>query len=203
MAAISEAYKNAPLEYQDGQGRLNILGFWIFLGAEIVLFATLFASYLVLAGRTSGGPTQTDLFEIGPVMAETLVLLTSSFTCGIAVYYMRKQNVKGMLVWFILTLLLGATFLGLEIDEFITYVHEGAKIQTSGFLSGFFTLLGTHGLHVTLGLFWATGVIIQIRKHGLTPITARKMFIISLYWHFLDVVWIFIYTLVYLHGMVA
>jgi cytochrome aa3-600 menaquinol oxidase subunit 3 len=203
MAAISEEYKNAPLEYQDGQSRLNILGFWIFLGAEIVLFATLFASYLVLAGRTGDGPTPMDIFELKPVMIETLLLLTSSFTCGIAVHEMRKGNLKGLLTWLIITLLLGAGFLFMEINEFITYVHDGATIRTSGFLSGFFTLLGTHGAHVTLGTFWAIGVIIQLLKRGLTPITARKVFIISLYWHFLDVVWIFIYTLVYLNGMVA
>ncbi|MFB9761625.1 MULTISPECIES: cytochrome aa3 quinol oxidase subunit III [Bacillaceae] len=203
MAAVSEEYKNAPLEYQDGQGRLNILGFWIFLGAEIVLFATLFASYLVLAGRTADGPTPLHLFELGPLLAQTLLLLTSSFTCGIAVHEMRKHNLKGLIVWFVITLLLGLGFLTLEINEFATYVHEGATIQTSGFLSGFFTLLGTHGAHVTVGTFWAIGVIIQLAKHGLTPITARKVFIISLYWHFLDVVWIFIYTFVYLNGMVA
>lgn len=203
MAAVSEEYKNAPLEYQDGQGRLNILGFWIFLGAEVVLFATLFASYLVLAGRTADGPTPLQLFELGPLMAQTLLLLTSSFTCGIAVHEMRKHNLKGLLVWFILTLLLGLGFLYLEMEEFAHYVHLGATIQTSGFLSAFFVLLGTHGAHVTLGILWAIGVIIQLRKHGLTPITARKVFIISLYWHFLDVVWIFIYTFVYLNGMVA
>lgn len=205
MAAVSEEYKNAPLEYQDGQGRLNILGFWIFLGAEIVLFATLFASYLVLAGRTADGPTPLQLFEpgLGLLMAQTLLLLTSSFTCGIAVHEMRKHNLKGLLVWFVITLFLGLGFLFLEIKEFSHYVHLGATIQTSGFLSAFFTLLGTHGAHVTVGIFWAVGVIIQLLKHGLTPITARKVFIISLYWHFLDVVWIFIYTFVYLNGMVA
>jgi cytochrome aa3-600 menaquinol oxidase subunit 3 len=133
MAAVSEEYKNAPLEYQDGQGRLNILGFWIFLGAEIVLFATLFASYLVLAGRTADGPTPLQLFELGPLMAQTLLLLTSSFTCGIAVHEMRKHNLKGLLVWFVITLLLGLGFLYLEIEEFAHYVHLGATMQTSGF----------------------------------------------------------------------
>jgi cytochrome aa3-600 menaquinol oxidase subunit 3 len=203
MAAVSEEYKNAPLEYQDAQGRLNILGFWIFLGAEIVLFATLFASYLVLAGGTADGPTAVQMFELKPVMIETILLLTSSFTCGIAIHEMRKGNMRGLMTWFIITLLLGLGFLYMEIEEFIHYVHLGATIQTSGFLSGFFVLLGTHGAHVTAGVLWAIGVIIQLRKHGLTPITARKVFIISLYWHFLDVVWIFIYTLVYLNGMVA
>ncbi|MFX3624959.1 MAG: cytochrome aa3 quinol oxidase subunit III [Ectobacillus sp.] len=203
MAAISEEYKNAPLEYQDHQSRLNILGFWIFLGAEVVLFATLFASYLVLAGGTADGPTPREIFELKPVMIETILLLTSSFTCGIAIHEMRKGNMKGLLTWFIITLLLGAGFLYMEIEEFLHYVHLGATMQTSGFLSGFFVLLGTHGAHVTGGLIWAICVIIQLLQRGLTPITARKVFIISLYWHFLDVVWIFIYTLVYLNGMVA
>ncbi|MDG4657421.1 cytochrome aa3 quinol oxidase subunit III [Ectobacillus antri] len=203
MAAVSEEYKNAPLEYQDAQSRLNILGFWIFLGAEIVLFATLFASYLVLAGRTADGPTQLEMFEITPIMMETIILLTSSFTCGIAIHEMRKGNMKGLLTWFIITLILGLGFLGMEIYEFVHYVHLGATIQTSGFLSAFFTLLGTHGAHVTGGILWGIAVIIQLLKRGLTPVTARKVFIISLYWHFLDVVWIFIYTLVYLNGLVA
>lgn len=200
MAALD---KSLPLEYQSEQSRLNILGFWVFLGAEIVLFATLFASYLVLAGRTADGPTPAQIFEVKPVMIETLLLLTSSFTCGIAIHEMRKENKNGMLLWFILTLLLGAGFLYMEIEEFIMYVGHGATLPTSGFLSAFFVLLGTHGAHVTGGIIWATCVIIQILKRGLTPVTARKVFIISLYWHFLDVVWIFIYTLVYLNGMVA
>ncbi|WP_440604312.1 cytochrome aa3 quinol oxidase subunit III [Bacillus sp. GB_SG_008] len=200
MAALD---KSLPLEYQTEQSRLNILGFWIFLGAEIVLFATLFASYLVLAGSTAGGPTPAQLFEVKPVMIETLLLLTSSFTCGIAIHEMRKENKNGMLLWFIITLLLGAGFLYMEIEEFALYASHGATLQTSGFLSAFFVLLGTHGAHVTGGIIWATCVIVQILKRGLTPVTARKVFIISLYWHFLDVVWIFIYTLVYLNGMVA
>ncbi|MGG2093694.1 cytochrome aa3 quinol oxidase subunit III [Bacillus sp. S13(2024)] len=200
MAALD---KSLPLEYQSEQSRLNILGFWIFLGAEIVLFATLFASYLVLAGRSADGPTAAQIFELKPVMIETLLLLTSSFTCGIAIHEMRKENKNAMLVWFILTLLLGAGFLYMEIEEFMMYVSHGATLQTSGFLSAFFVLLGTHGAHVTGGIIWAACVIIQILKRGLTPVTARKVFIISLYWHFLDVVWIFIYTLVYLNGMVA
>ncbi|CAM4347786.1 cytochrome o ubiquinol oxidase subunit III [Bacillus manliponensis] len=200
MAALD---KSLPLEYQSEQGRLNILGFWIFLGAEIALFSTLFASYLLLAGRTADGPTPAQLFELDILLIQTVLLLTSSFTCGIAIHEMRKENQKGMLIWFILTLLLGAGFLFFEIEEFILYVSQGATMQTSGFLSAFFVLLGTHGAHVTGGIIWAICVIVQILKRGLTPVTARKVFIISLYWHFLDVVWIFIYTLVYLNGMVA
>jgi cytochrome aa3-600 menaquinol oxidase subunit III len=191
-----------PLEYQTEQNRMNILGFWIFLGAEIVLFATLFGVYGVLAERYAGGPTQQDIFIVKDVMIQTFLLLTSSFTMGISIYEMRRRNVKGMLMWLVFTLLLGGGFLFMEIREFMHYVHEGATMQTSAFLSSFFVLLGTHGLHVTMGIGWAVLLIIQILKRGLTPVTARKAFIFGLYWHFLDVVWIFIFTFVYLAGLV-
>ena len=192
-----------PLEYQTEQNRMNILGFWIFLGAEIILFGTLFAMYGVLNARYAGGPTPKDLFEIKGIMVETILLLTSSFTCGLAIYEMRRNNRNGLLLWFIITLLLGAGFVFMEVTEFINYVHEGATMQTSAFLSSFFVLLGTHGLHVSMGIGWATMVIIQILRKGLTPVTARKTYIIGLYWHFLDVVWIFIFTFVYLARMVS
>lgn len=191
-----------PLEYQSEQSRMNILGFWIFLGAEIVLFATLFGVYSVLSGRHADGPALQDIIMFDGVMIQTLLLLISSFTCGIAIFEMRRNNVKGLVTWLMVTLMLGAGFLYMEISEFIHYVHEGATMQTSAFLSSFFTLLGTHGLHVTMGIGWATMIIIQLLRRGLTPVTARKTFIIGLYWHFLDVVWIFIYTFVYLKGLV-
>ena len=195
--------KSLPLEYQSEQSRLNILGFWIFLGAEIALFATLFASYFVLHGRVADGPTQMDLFQIKDVFIETMLLLTSSFTCGIAIFNMRNGNKKGLLTWLIITLLLGAGFVYFEINEVVHYVtHEHATLSTSAFLSAFFVLLGTHGAHVSLGIGWATLIIIQVVRRGLNPVTARKVFIVSLYWHFLDVVWIFIFTFVYLAGLV-
>lgn len=191
-----------PLEYQTEKSRLNILGFWIFLGAEVALFATLFATYFVLTGRLAGGPGPGELFEIKGVLIETFILLTSSFTCGIAIHEMRRGSKKGLMIWFGLTLLLGLGFLYFEIEEFIHYVHEGATMQTSAYWSAFFTLLGTHGAHVSLGIGWMTLILIQIARHGLNTTTTRKAFIISLYWHFLDVVWIFIFTGVYLLGMV-
>jgi cytochrome aa3-600 menaquinol oxidase subunit III len=190
------------IEYQTEQSRLNILGFWIFLGAEIILFSTLFATFGVLKGSTMGGPSPKELFEINGVMAETLILLTSSFTCGLAVYEMHRHNKKGLLAWFAVTLLLGASFVGLEVTEFIKYVHEGATLQTNAFYSSFFTLLGTHGMHVSLGIGWGIMVMLQIAKRGINSVTARKTFIIGLYWHFLDVIWIFIFTFVYLGRMV-
>ncbi|UII56443.1 cytochrome aa3 quinol oxidase subunit III [Cytobacillus spongiae] len=192
-----------PLEYQTEQNRLNILGFWIFLGAEIVLFATLFGVYGVLGNRYADGPTQQDLFIVRDVFIMTFLLLTSSFTMGISTFEMRRGNLKGMLIWLVLTLLLGAGFLFMEIKEFAHYTHIGATMQTSAFLSSFFVLLGTHGLHVTMGIGWAILLIIQFFQRGLTPVTARKAFIFGLYWHFLDVVWIFIFTFVYLAGLVS
>ncbi|OQP06737.1 cytochrome aa3 quinol oxidase subunit III [Geobacillus sp. 46C-IIa] len=192
-----------PLEYRTEEGRLNILGFWIFLGAEVVLFATLFATYLVLFQRTGSGPTAQELFQVKDVLIETLLLLTSSFTCGLAIFEMRRGRLAGLLAWLLVTLLLGAGFIAFEIREFIHYVHEGATMQTSAFLSSFFVLVGTHGAHVSLGIGWMILIIIQLLQRGLTAKTARKVFIVSLYWHFLDVVWIFIFTLVYLLGMVV
>ncbi|CAH0238684.1 MULTISPECIES: cytochrome aa3 quinol oxidase subunit III [Peribacillus] len=190
-----------PLEYSTEQNRLNILGFWIFLGAEIMLFATLFASYFTLVDRTGNGPTGAEIFEITPVLAETFLLLTSSFVIGLGIHAMRLGNKKAMLTFFVITLLLGLGFLGFEITEFITYYREGATLQTSGFTSMLFTTLGTHGAHVTLGLFWGLFIILQVKKRGLTPETANKSFIFSLYWHFLDIVWIFIFTFIYMKGM--
>ncbi|MFD2923675.1 cytochrome aa3 quinol oxidase subunit III [Halobacillus naozhouensis] len=199
----SHELKSGPLEYRIQQGQMNILGFWIFLGAEIVLFSTLFATYAVLFGRTDEAPLPSELFEPGSVLIMTFLLLTSSFTCGIAIHEMRRGSKKGLITWMIVTLALGLGFIGLEIEEFIHYAHEGATLQSSAYWSSFFVLAGTHGLHVTLGIGWAILLLIQIAKRGLTPVTSRKFFIISLYWHFLDVVWIFLFTSIYLIGMVV
>jgi cytochrome aa3-600 menaquinol oxidase subunit III len=190
-----------PLEYSTEENSLKILGFWIFLGAEIMLFATLFATYFTLEHRTGSGPSGADIFVITPVLLETLLLLTSSFTVGLGIHAMRIGKQKAMISFFSITLLLGLAFLGVEIFEFVTYVHEGAGIQTSAFTAALLTTLGTHGAHVTLGLFWGLFIILQIKKRGFTPQTTNKAFIFSLYWHFLDVVWIFIFSFIYLKGM--
>lgn len=190
-----------PLEYSTKQNDLNIFGFWVFLGAEIMLFATLFTSYFTLEGRTAGGPAGAEIFEITPVLIETILLLTSSFTIGLGVHAMRIGRKKAMMSFFAVTLLLGLAFLGVEIYEFVHYVHIGAGIQTSAFTAILLTTLGTHGAHVTFGLFWGIAIMTQLKKRGLTPETANKSFIFSLYWHFLDVVWIFIFSFIYLKGM--
>lgn len=190
-----------PLEYGTEENRNRIFGFWLFLGAEIVLFATLFAVYLTLWTRSGSGPTAQHIFQIKPVLLETFLLLTSSFTCGLAIHSMRLHLQKPALTFFGITLLLGLGFLAVEIFEFVTYGHEGATLQTSAFLSSLFVLLGTHGAHVTFGLLWGLSLMMQIRCEGFTHYTANKSFIFSLYWHFLDVVWIFIFSFVYLKGL--
>ncbi|MBQ0139571.1 MAG: cytochrome (ubi)quinol oxidase subunit III [Kurthia sp.] len=198
---MSKHNNSVPLEYSTEENDLKIFGFWVFLGAEIVLFATLFSAYFTLVDRTGSGPTGGELFELTPLMLETFFLLTSSFTIGLGVHAMRLGRIKPMIVFYIITLLLGAGFLAVEIDEFVHFVHEGATIQTSAFMSILMTLLGTHGAHVTFGFFWGLAILIQVSKHGINARTANKAFIFSLYWHFLDIVWIFLFSFIYLKGM--
>ena len=180
---------------------IKILGFWFFLISDVILFSALFATFIVLRHNTAGGPTGKELFEMPGVIAETFILLTSSFTSGLAVLAMNR-NKKGQLIgWLIITAILGAAFVALEINEFVKMIHEGATISTSAFLSSFFTLVATHGIHVSVGLCWMIGLMIQLGKHGITETTKGKVTVISLYWHFLDVVWIFLLTIVYLLGV--
>lgn len=190
-----------PLEYSTEQNEANIVGFWIFLGAEIMLFATLFTSYFIYENRTGSGPGGAEIFVMTPILINTILLLTSSFTIGLAVHAMRINRKKAMLVFLGITLILGAAFLGTEIYEFVTYYHEGATLQISAYTGILLLTLGTHGAHVALGLFWGLFIFFQIRKHGLNSKTANKTFIFSLYWHFLDVMWIFIFSFIYMKGM--
>ena len=183
------------------QESLKTAGFWLFLVSDCLLFGTLFATYAVLSGHTNGGPAGKEIFEIPGFVIETFLLLTSSFTSGIAVLQMQAKKLNGLIFWLIVTLLLGAGFLYLEINEFVTLVHDGHTISSSAFLSSFFTLVGTHGLHVSMGTFWCIGLIMQLKKHGITTVTKRKITNFSLYWHFLDVVWIFLFSFVYLLGV--
>ncbi|TJY41852.1 cytochrome o ubiquinol oxidase subunit III [Cohnella pontilimi] len=194
------AHAHSHDEHHDLES-MRLMGFWIFLITDCILFGTLFATYIVLHGNTAGGPTASELFEMPGVIAETFILLTSSFTSGLAVLSMNQGNRKGLIGWLVVTALLGASFIALELTEFVKLVHEGATISTSGFLSGFYVLVGTHGLHVSLGLVWMTALMIQLGRRGITNVTRRKVNVISLYWHFLDVVWIFVFTIVYLMGV--
>ncbi|ANK37744.1 MULTISPECIES: cytochrome aa3 quinol oxidase subunit III [Staphylococcus] len=191
------------IDQRSHEGELNKLGFWIFLTAEFSLFGTLFAALLTLQrGGDYGGKMTTELFELPLVLIMTFALLISSYTCGIAIYYMRKEKEKLMMIWMIITVLLGVVFVGFEIYEFIHYVHEGVNLSIGSYWSSFFILLGTHGAHVSLGIVWIICLLIQVAMRGLNKDNASKLFIVSLYWHFLDVVWIFIFTAVYMIGMV-
>ncbi|MFC3770764.1 cytochrome o ubiquinol oxidase subunit III [Paenibacillus sp. GCM10012303] len=180
---------------------MRTFGFWIYLMTDVILFGTFFAAYIVLQGNTNGGPGPADLFRIGDVIVSTFILLTSSYTCGLALLAMNKGSKRALLGWLGVTAVLGIAFLGLEIGEFAHMVSEGATMGTSAFLSAFYTLVGTHGIHVTIGIVWMAGAMLQISRRGITPVTKRKVNIISLFWHFLDVVWIFVFTVVYLMGV--
>ncbi|MCL6631732.1 MAG: cytochrome (ubi)quinol oxidase subunit III [Alicyclobacillus herbarius] len=190
------------IEYRDPAESLKIFGFWLFLATDMLLFACLFATYVLLHTHTAGGPTARTLFDVPGFVAETFILLTSSFTGGLATYEMQRQRPKAVAVWLAVTMLLGLAFVGLEAQEFIHDVEMGATMSRSAFLSAFFTLVGTHGSHVSVGIVWMLAILIQVLRQGITPQTARKVFNVGLYWHFLDVVWVFIFTVVYLTGMV-
>ncbi|HET7627160.1 MAG TPA: cytochrome aa3 quinol oxidase subunit III [Bacillales bacterium] len=192
-----------PLEYQNKEGSLKILGFWLFLATDLVLFACLFATYLVLRTHVDGGPTDKELFGITGFTIETVLLLTSSFTGSLAIFAMRNGHKKRLIGWLMVTVLLGISFVGFEIREFVEYVGEGATMQRSAFLSAFYTLVGTHGAHVSLGIFWMISIIVQLARYGIDAVTARKAFIVGLYWHFLDIIWVFIFTVVYMTGVVS
>ncbi|MNI22256.1 Cytochrome bo(3) ubiquinol oxidase subunit 3 [compost metagenome] len=203
MAQVAQPTKDTHAGHEEhhDQESLKTFGFWLFLISDCIMFGTLFATYIVLRFSTNGGPTADELFQMPGVIAETFILLTSSFTSGIAVLQMQKGNVKGLITWLLVTVLLGAAFITLEITEFVHLVGEGASITTSAYWSAFYALVGAHGLHVSLGLIWMIGIIIQLSRHGITNVTKRKVTVVSLYWHFLDVIWIFVFTIVYLMGV--
>lgn len=186
--------------HQEHVTSMTYLGFWTYLMTDCILFATLFATYAVLRDSTFGGPSGHDLFDPSFALAETIILLISSFTSGLAGLAASQNNVKKVIGWWGVTFLLGAAFLGLELTEFTHFVREGHSWKQSAFLSAFFTLVGTHGLHITMGLLWMVVLLIPVARHGLTPVSFKRLTCLKLFWHFLDVVWIFIFTMVYLMG---
>lgn len=183
------------------EGRNKFLGFWFFLGGETVLFASLIGTYLGLRGGTAGGPSASELFSLPFVFVMTAILLTSSLTSVLAVMNMKKGNFKGLIRWLSITILLGLSFLSLEIYEFVEYVDHGLGFTTSAFSSSFYTLVGTHGAHVLFGICWMTTLVFRYRKTGLTLTNAPKFNTVVLYWHYIDVVWVFIFSIVYLMGI--
>lgn len=202
-AAQAPAHGALPLEFSDADQGRHILGVWAFLASDIVLFCCLFAAYAVYRTHVAAGPSPAQLFGYGPVIVETLLLLTSSFTCSLALHEMRHGRTRALVALLGVTMLLGAGFVGMEVHDFVSYVALGDTWHRSAFLSGFFALVGTHGAHVSFGILWAVTLVIQLLQRGLTPVTARKVYTFALYWHFLDIVWVFIFTFVYLIGRVG
>lgn len=178
----------------------TLLGFWLYLMSDCLIFACLFATYAVLGRNYAGGPSGAELFDLPLVAVNTAFLLFSSITYGFAMLEMQKKRLRSTLVWLGVTGLLGACFLGLELYEFAHLIHQGAGPQRSGFLTAFFALVGTHGLHVTFGIVWLLTLMFQLGKHGLTPENGRRLMCLSMFWHFLDVIWIGVFTFVYLMG---
>jgi cytochrome o ubiquinol oxidase subunit III len=179
-----------------------IFGFWVYLMTDLIMFAVLFATYAVLHENTFGGPGGEQLFDLPFVLAETLILLTSSFTCGLGMLALHAEKKNQVLAWFTVTFLLGASFLTLELTEFHRLAADGQHPQNNAFLSSFFALVGMHGLHIAAGLLWILVMLIYVLRRGLNPSAMRKFNTLSLFWHFLDVIWIFIFTIVYLMGKI-
>ena len=193
----------ALLEEHEAQATDRALfGFWVYLMTDLLLFSVLFATFSVLRNNTAGGPTDSQLFSLPQALQETLILLTSSFTCGLGMIAARRGNKNQVLAWFGVTFVLGLAFLSLELHEFTNFVHEGHSWRSSAALSSFFSLVGTHGLHITFGLLWMGTSLLFIRARGLSAAIVRKLTLLSLFWHFLDIVWIFIFTIVYLMAFV-
>ncbi|CAN5276625.1 cytochrome o ubiquinol oxidase subunit III [soil metagenome] len=178
----------------------TLLGFWLYLMSDCLVFACLFAVYAVLGRSYAAGPSGADLFELPLVAVNTSMLLLSSITYGFAMLEMQKRRVRPVLAWLAVTGVFGAVFLGLELYEFHHLIEEGAGPQRSAFLSAFFTLVGTHGLHVTFGIIWLITLMFQVGQRGLILENRRRLMCLSMFWHFLDVVWIGVFTFVYLMG---
>ncbi|MHC9085191.1 cytochrome o ubiquinol oxidase subunit III [Luteimonas sp. RIT-PG2_3] len=177
------------------------LGFWMYLMSDCLIFAVLFATHAVIGRNYAAGPSPADLFDLKLILVATFMLLFSSITYGFAMLNAYQGNVRRTIQWLLVTAVFGAAFLGLEIYEFHHLAHLGATPQRSAFLSSFFTLVGTHGLHVTFGLVWLFTLVFQLRKHGLIEANRRRLMCLSMFWHFLDVIWIGVFSYVYLMGV--
>ena len=201
MHGAAHGHDHGHDDHHHDSGQMTVLGFWLYLMTDCILFASLFATYAVLSGSFAGGPSGHDIFQLDFVLVETAFLLLSSITFGFAMLKMFDGKKAGVLGWLAVTFLFGAGFIAMEIYEFHHLIAAGFGPQRSGFLSGFFALVGTHGLHVTAGLIWMAIMMYQINKHGITPTAKTRMSCLSLFWHFLDVVWICVFTVVYLLGV--
>ncbi|RDI43399.1 cytochrome o ubiquinol oxidase subunit III [Aquicella lusitana] len=181
---------------------MDIFGFWIYILTDCILFASIFATYAVLQTSVYGGPTIKELVNIPYILIETMTLLASSFTYGLAILALYKNKPSKVIGWLAITFLFGALFVGMEVSEFANLYNEGHTWQSSAALSAFFTLVGTHGLHVTIGLLWMLVLMVQLLKFGLTDVMRKRLTYLGLFWAFLDIIWIFVFTIVYLMGAI-
>lgn len=188
-------------EHDHPEGGSTSLGFWIYLMSDCLIFAVLFATYGVLGGNYAAGPSPKDLFELPLVAVNTTMLLLSSITYGFAMLAMEKDKVGATQGWLAITAIFGLCFVGIELHEFAGLIAQGATPQRSAFLSSFFTLVGTHGLHVSVGLIWLVTLMVQVANKGLITANKRRLMCLSMFWHFLDVIWIGVFTFVYLLGV--
>jgi cytochrome o ubiquinol oxidase subunit 3 len=182
---------------------IQTFGFWIYIMSDLVLFSALFATYGVLRHNCAGGPTGRDLFNVPSVFVETMLLLVSSATCGFAMLNMRSRKTNRILLWLGVTFLLGLGFVAMEVTEFHHLILEGHGPSHSAFLSAFFTLVSTHGAHVTAGLIWIAVMIVQVVTKGISSPVQSRLLRLSVFWHFLDIIWVGVFTLVYLRGVLA
>lgn len=201
MIAKSEHVTDTVRVIEEPAHSKAMLGFWIYLITDCILFASLFATYAVLRHNTFGGPSGQTIFSLPFVLIETILLLTSSLTAGLALLSAQHQRKTAFTSLIMVTFMLGVAFLTMEVSEFSHLVAEGDSWQRSGFLTAFFTLVGTHGLHIAVGLLWLGVVFGQVMIKGFTAGTIRRLTLFSIFWHFLDVIWIFIFTIVYLMGV--
>jgi cytochrome o ubiquinol oxidase subunit III len=199
VAVANDSARFHVTEHHPENGTL--LGFWIYLMSDCLVFACLFAAYAVLGRNYAGGPTGAELFELPIVALNTAFLLLSSITYGFAMLTSQRKRLGQTLFWLGVTGVFGAAFIGLELQEFLHLIHEGAGPQRSAFLTSFFALVGTHGLHVSVGLIWLVTLMIQLKRHGIVPENSRRLMCLSMFWHFLDVIWIGVFTFVYLMGV--
>ncbi len=200
-AAVLDHAHDAHDEEHHDTGSTTVLGFWIYLMSDCVLFAALFATYVVMRNQTAGGPSGHELFSLPYVGVETALLLISSYTYGMAMISAEAGRQAALMRWLGVTLLMGLGFLGMEVHEFADLIAQGAGPSRSGFLSAFFTLVATHGLHVTSGIIWMLVLIFHVKRRGLTPENITRLTCLSLFWHFLDIVWIGVFTTIYLAGV--
>lgn len=195
---MSQALTHDELSPAEASDDRTMFGFWLYIMTDLLMFAVLFAVFAVLRDSTEGGPGAADLLSMDLALLNTFLLLTSSFTIGIGMIAAWQKKKGQVMLWFGVTFLLGLAFLGIEVFEFYELIHAGHTMQENAFLSSFFILLGSHGLHILSGLIWMAAILIYVSKRGLNRSNVRKLALLSLFWHFLDIVWIFIFSVVYL-----